>query len=722
MFLIFALAINYFNHNKLWKIIMTQLRQYAILLALSMLLPAAGLAQVTTVFSDDFNTSQGSGFTTSGQIGTSAWSVTRITSANDFGARIHNNELTLTNDASTAPNGNGWVFVSTPTAAFSTPYNPTLSSNTGVVTWTFNMRQSRPNPAGFRPIPPNNDYGVAFIIGCTSTDVHTSGDGYAIVLGNLGSPDPVRFVKFTGGISSLGNSNTGLIVAGSPLDDPKNNYMSIRLTYTPSTNTWELFGRNDGNSSFADPTSGTLTSLGTVVDNTYTSVPLNFMGAYWQGSTVPNQTSTFDNVSVTVASAVPDYTGAPSGISSGTYNNVTFTSGGSFTAGTNVTVNGTLQLNDHAIDLNGGSITMEASSTLQLGTNSQGRVFGGTFTHTVPAATSTRVFPFGTAADRRHATVQYTIAPISGGTLQGTYTNSPAPNQDFSFVSPVGVTAPFYWTLDAGGGPLGGLYTFTIVADNVPGVNNAPQLRIVKRPTGGGPWSIDGIFASSTLSGNTVTIIHNSMTGFSEFSIGSDPNDNPLPVELASFRGTVTPRGVALSWVTASEKNNAGFMLVRNSSVIASYQFSPELRGKGTTTAVTNYAFLNANVETGQTYTYQLRSVDFDGSVHDYAQRVTVEVREPIQPPVFTYNLEQNYPNPFNPTTNIRYSIRDAGLVTLKVYDLLGREVATLVNQVQQPGNYQVTFDASRLTSSGMYIYRLQSGNFTRTMKMLLVK
>jgi hypothetical protein len=444
--------------------------------------------------------------------------------------------------------------------------------------------------------------------------------------------------------------------------------------------------------------------------------------AYREVSGMLNRPSfSIDDIFITGSSS-SDYTGAPSGISSGTYNNVTFTSGGSFTAGTTVTVNGTLQLNDHAIDLNGGSITMGASSTLQLGTNSQGRVFGGTFTHTVPAALSTKVFPFGTATDRRRITVQYTTAPTSGGTLNGTYTNSPAPNQDFSLVSPVGVTAPFYWTLDAGGGLSGGRYTFTIVADNVPGVNNAPQLRIVKRPTGGGPWSIDGIFASSTLSGNTVTITYNSMSGFSEFSIGSDPNDNPLPVELASFRGSVTSRGVALSWVTASEKNNAGFMLVRNGSVIASYQFSPELRGKGTTTAVTNYAFLDANVETGQTYTYQLRSVDFDGSVHDYAQRVTVEVREPIQPPVFTYNLEQNYPNPFNPTTNIRYSIRDAGLVTLKVYDLLGREVATLVNQVQQPGNYQVTFDASRLTSSGMYIYRLQSGSFTRTMKMLLVK
>jgi hypothetical protein len=81
------------------------------------------------------------------------------------------------------------------------------------------------------------------------------------------------------------------------------------------------------------------------------------------------------------------------------------------------------------------------------------------------------------------------------------------PIKTLVLVSPVGVTAPFYWTLDAGGGLSGGSYTFTVVADNVPGVNNASQLRIVKRPTGGGPWNSDGTFASSSLSGNTVTII-----------------------------------------------------------------------------------------------------------------------------------------------------------------------------------------------------------------------
>ena len=85
------------------------------------------------------------------------------------------------------------------------------------------------------------------------------------------------------------------------------------------------------------------------------------------------------------------------------------------------------------------------------------------------------------------------------------------------------------------------------------------------------------------------------------------------------------------------------------------------------------------------------------------------------------FNLSQNYPNPFNPTTNIRYSIPQGGLVTLKVFNVLGQEVATLVNQEQKPGEYVVDFNASNL-ASGIYMYRIQSGNFTFTKKMMLLK
>jgi hypothetical protein len=85
------------------------------------------------------------------------------------------------------------------------------------------------------------------------------------------------------------------------------------------------------------------------------------------------------------------------------------------------------------------------------------------------------------------------------------------------------------------------------------------------------------------------------------------------------------------------------------------------------------------------------------------------------------YSLQQNYPNPFNPTTNVSYSIKKDGLVSLKVYDILGTEVATLVNQVKPAGNYSASFDASELPS-GIYIYKLQSGKFVESKKMILLK
>ncbi len=85
------------------------------------------------------------------------------------------------------------------------------------------------------------------------------------------------------------------------------------------------------------------------------------------------------------------------------------------------------------------------------------------------------------------------------------------------------------------------------------------------------------------------------------------------------------------------------------------------------------------------------------------------------------YSLEQNYPNPFNPTTNINFSIPNSGLVKLVVFDVSGREVATLVNEVKPAGNYVVDYDASNL-SSGVYFYRIDAGNFTETKKMLMIK
>lgn len=97
---------------------------------------------------------------------------------------------------------------------------------------------------------------------------------------------------------------------------------------------------------------------------------------------------------------------------------------------------------------------------------------------------------------------------------------------------------------------------------------------------------------------------------------------------------------------------------------------------------------------------------------------VSVENEEPIPN---TFSLQQNYPNPFNPSTNIGFRIADRGFVSLKVFDILGNEVATLVNEEKPEGSYEVTFDAAELPS-GIYFYKLQSGGFIETKKMLLLK
>jgi hypothetical protein len=119
---------------------------------------------------------------------------------------------------------------------------------------------------------------------------------------------------------------------------------------------------------------------------------------------------------------------------------------------------------------------------------------------------------------------------------------------------------------------------------------------------------------------------------------------------------------------------------------------------------------------------YRLKQVDFDGTF-EYLKVVTVDLGLPE-----TFILKQNYPNPFNPKTVINYQVPKNGIITLKVYDVLGNEIATLVDEVQTAGSYSVDFDASDLPAgrqgliSGIYFYKLTAEDFSSVRKMILLK
>lgn len=192
-----------------------------------------------------------------------------------------------------------------------------------------------------------------------------------------------------------------------------------------------------------------------------------------------------------------------------------------------------------------------------------------------------------------------------------------------------------------------------------------------------------------------------------------------IPVELTFFAATILDNSIQLEWTTATEKNNSGFEIQKSTDNFFWDKVS-FVEGNGTTTEINTYIFVDNNVTTG-TYFYRLKQVDYDGKFN-YSKIIEVTIGQPTE-----YELAQNYPNPFNPSTIISYSIPEESFVSIKVYDLLGKEIATLVDERQTAGNYQKSFNANGL-SNGVYFYRIQtnsvnnSANFIETKKMSIVK
>jgi len=191
--------------------------------------------------------------------------------------------------------------------------------------------------------------------------------------------------------------------------------------------------------------------------------------------------------------------------------------------------------------------------------------------------------------------------------------------------------------------------------------------------------------------------------------------DGTVPVELTSFTANVTPQGVNLSWSTASEINNYAFEIERKFQNETSWKTVGLVGGSGTTTQSKEYSYSDKTLSAPGKYYYRLKQIDNDGSF-EYSQVIEIDF---VQPDDFVLN--QNYPNPFNPETTIEFSIGQAALVKLEVFNALGEKVADLLNENKEEGSYRINFSANNLPS-GIYIAKLQAGEQVKTIKMSLLK
>jgi hypothetical protein len=197
-----------------------------------------------------------------------------------------------------------------------------------------------------------------------------------------------------------------------------------------------------------------------------------------------------------------------------------------------------------------------------------------------------------------------------------------------------------------------------------------------------------------------------------------------VPVELTSFTANASSGQVTLDWSTASELNNLGFEIQRksiNGQSSSDWTMVAFKEGHGTTSELNNYTYIdNVNELTADAVSYRLKQIDYNGNF-EYSPEVMVDNLVPI-----AYGLDQNYPNPFNPSTVIEFKLPSENFVSLKVYNTLGQEVTTLVNEMREAGLHKINFNGENLTS-GVYYYilRVSESNGSEkvfTNKMMLMK
>lgn len=381
------------------------------------------------------------------------------------------------------------------------------------------------------------------------------------------------------------------------------------------------------------------------------------------------------------------------------FKNLTVNKGSGFVQlSSNITVNGNLTLISGDLGMNGKTVTLGNSALVQ---ETEGNTIkgNGSVSGTVNLHSPSAVNPFGLGATITSAADLGSTLIVRGHTEQ-------SGGGESSIKRYYDITPSVNTGLNA---------TLQFLYDEIElNGKTEEELTLYRSTDAGTTWINAGGIVN--VSANTVSL--SGIDGFSRWTLAS--SGSPLFVELVSFTASSKRLNAELKWSTATEQNNYGFEIERgevgSQKTEIRWNTVGFVEGGGTTYAPKIYSFIDKNLSHGK-FSYRLKQIDRDGKF-EYSQVVEVTVGN--VPKVFA--LEQNYPNPFNPSTTIGFTLQESGLTSLKIYDAIGREVATLVNEYLEAGIFhQKTFDASKL-SSGIYFARLSSHGKSQIRKMMLMK
>jgi hypothetical protein len=225
--------------------------------------------------------------------------------------------------------------------------------------------------------------------------------------------------------------------------------------------------------------------------------------------------------------------------------------------------------------------------------------------------------------------------------------------------------------------------------------------------------------------GYFVSLNNNPPAGVVEWAVSNqDLGDVSLPVQMTGFTAQATSReGVTLNWITESETNSAGFHIWRGESenAISLRVTSALIPSHGNSSSRNEYTFTDRDAH-GKTFWYKIEEVSHDGQ-SQFLGPIAVEAAMPLPE---QFSVSRNYPNPFNPETTVHYELPEDASVSVRVFDLMGREVKTLTDGHVSAGRYDAKWDGTNqfgnAVSSGMYFIRVQAGEFSAVRKMTLMR